>query len=413
MPANFNVNELIAVENQPGIMLYSLAVPIKEKKTLGEDWFNRLVRENFKLPTPPRIGNDFIKAFIAANNLSPINPRFPFQDTKTLVGIEVEVENVTHIDPNIPLCFWQIDEDGSLRNHGKEFKTYALPIKYAQLALEQLFRGLNPDIDFSSRTSIHVHLNVQGLTINQLLTLLFTYTTVENLLFKFAGASRRNSIFCTPITETNLVSGLDIRNSGYLANHFKGTWQKYSALNFNPVHTFGTVEFRQMPGTSDITKLCIWLELLSRIRLYSYQNNLATVLDVISNLNTNSQYYKFVDSIFGDLTPYLDTTTLLNDMERAVYICKNCTAVNKFHHDVINTWTNEESQTNKLFGRKKTPQTVLSKDQYQVFRQLFNEGSGGYNEYDFFFYIKAHSKEYIRAFPHLEGLIQLIKMTDL
>lgn len=385
-------------------MIPTLSIEKQTSKT-DKEWIETtLVRQAYRLPPIPQQDPIFVEKFINNNNLTFKNPEFPFADKKTRVGIEVEVENVSHININIPLCFWMVTEDGSLRNHGKEFKSFALPLSNAQLALEQLFAGLNPDIDFSSRTSIHVHVDVRGLSISQLLTLLFVYATMENLLFKFVGANRRNNIFCTPITETSLFSGLDIRKKSSLQNHFKHMWQKYSALNLLPIAMFGTVEFRQMPGTSDVTKLCIWLDLLSRMRLFAYRNDLTSVLSTISELNTTSQYRKFVEAVFGDLTAYLDTTSLLVDMEKAVYICKNCAAVNDFHQMVV-TSVNMESALAYLIGVPKSVKPILGEDHYKTFKTL--QQHSDLSEEDFYREIFTLNREYMVAYKMQDHIVML------
>ena len=334
---------------------------------IDSSWLEKTIFQLFKNGSPKTPENSYISSFLNANNILISGPKFEFGDPKTRVGIEVEVENVAHINPNIPLCFWEIAEDGSLRNHGKEFKTYAIPLQYSQVALEQLFQGLNPDIDFSQRTSIHVHIDVRKLTINELLGLLFTYTVIENLLFKFVGANRRNSIFCTPITETELLSGLDITSIENLLNHVQNVWQKYSALNILPIQNFGTVEFRQLPGTNDIMKICVWLELLSRLKVFTYKHPLAYIIDTINQLNNNSQYYKFVESIFGPYITYLDTTNLISDMEKAVYMCKTCTIANKFHQEIIKTPVQETSYLRKLFPVTEQVKNLMSDSLYAIF----------------------------------------------
>src|SRR5258708_1191940 len=138
----------------------------------------------FKVGAPSRVIPEHADEFVRLNKLEIISP-YKFADPKTLVGIEVEVENVMYINPNIPLAFWQITEDGSLRNNGREFKTLALPLKYVESALKQLSEGLNPNVDFSVRTSVHVHQDVRGMAMSQLIGLLLTYISVESLLFKF------------------------------------------------------------------------------------------------------------------------------------------------------------------------------------------------------------------------------------
>ncbi len=374
------------------------------KEETGTNWLEKKVRQVFNLGAPPKPDPEYVEKFIASQKLKLINPEFPFEDTKTLVGIEVEVENVTYINPNIPLCFWMIEEDGSLRNHGQEFKTLAIPTSHVQLALEQLFGGLNPDVDFSNRTSIHVHLNVQGLSIKQLLTLMFTYSVVENLLFKFAGANRRNSIFCVPITETRLFADLNISKSKYLRSHLTETWQKYSALNMIPISTFGTVEFRQMPGTRDVTKLCIWIDLLSRIRLFAYRNSLESVMQTIGELNTNSQYRRFIDQVFGNLAVYLDLTSLLPDMEKAVYIVKNCTATNEFHQKAL-AKLDPNSMLALRLGQQVNIAQILG-GYYPAFVSLRKTVTA--SDVDFYLYIRDNIKEYLRVYGANEEIKHML-----
>ena len=373
----------------------------KNEEQLSDNWLERKIRDTFQLPPMPKVEIKFIESFLNANKIPYTIPEFPFADIKSHVGLEVEVENVAYINPNIPLCFWQITTDGSLRNHGKEFKTFAIPIRYAQIALEQLFQGLNSDIDFSQRTSIHVHLDVRGTTINQLLSLLFVYSSVENLLFKFAGADRRNSIFCTPITETNLFRELNISNPQKLTSHFNAVWQKYSALNLLPISQFGTVEFRQFPGTNDLTKLCIWIDLLSRIKLYAYKHSLTNIMKNISELNTTSQYRKFVDSVFGELSVYLDTINLLNDMEKPVYICKNCMGINEFHSKVLESQDRTSSLLSK-FVSQKLVKHILREKYYKTFLKLYHETDKNQTEEEFYQSVQNMLIEYQRSFTHID-----------
>ena len=394
----------------PGLTEYNFdfTIPPIGKVPQGMN-LDKLVRDNFRLPPRPTQDASFITSFIHANSLDlQTAPVYPMCDLKVHVGLEVEVENVLSIQPNIPLCFWKIENDGSLRNHGREFKTVALPMKYAQTALTQLFAGLNPDIDFSHRTSIHVHLDVRGMTVSQVLGLLFTYAVVENLLFKFAGASRRNNIFCTPITETRLFTDLDIRNSKALFRHLQETWQKYSALNVLPIAQFGTVEFRQMPGTKDVMKLCIWLDLLAKIRLFAYKNSLSSILATISDLNTNSQYRRFVESIFGELISYLDASNLMMDMEKAVYICKNCAAVNEFHQMVIKIKT-PDSQLWTQLALPESFSTKLPPDLYEYFLILYKGNHDFQTEEEFYGTIQINLRDYARAFPNYLKLFSFIR----
>ena len=326
------------------------------------------IGEIFKVDPRIAITHEHIKQFSKHHPDLYKEPLYQFKDKNTLVGIEVEVENVLFIDPNIPLLFWEITEDGSLRNRGREFRTYPVPLGYVEPALRQLFSGLNEDVDFSRRTSIHVHLDVRQLTFSQAVGLLFTYAAVENVLFKFASGNRRNSIFCVPITETNLLSSFHTKPENLFLN-IGNYWQKYTALNLLPISKFGTFEFRQLPGTSNINQILLWLDMLSHLRIYAYRYPLEAIIKTIADLNTSSAYHNFIEDVFGPLSTYLDMSQLIVDMEKPCYVIKNSSVVNSFHHKVVSNINNNSSFA-KLW-RPKTPYTVSQRKALDYFKKNY------------------------------------------
>ena len=320
---------------------------VKKMKTKDVTLDGTKVADAFNIGSPKSISMQFGSKFLE-HNPHLISPTpYIFKTPKLLVGVEVEVENVQSIDPGLLLCFWDMTEDGSLRNNGREFRTWACPLLYVEPALRQLFYGLNHDVDFSKRCSIHVHIDVRQLTLSQLVGMMLTYTAVENLLFRFASLERRRNIFCVPVTETRLLTNTWADPINMLMG-INQIWQKYSALNMLPIQKFGTIEFRQMPGTANVKQLLIWIDLLSRLRVYAYKTPLKTIIETISSLNTSSRYRQFVESVFEELTVFLDTTSLLQEMEKPVSIVKNSTVTNLFHQWVANSKT-KDSSFNKIF----------------------------------------------------------------
>ena len=318
---------------------YEPAVVKKSKKIIKEDLSaDPTVASIFDIGAPDQLSYRVIQQFLSAYpELAKFLPTNNV--SKTLVGIEVEVENVLRIDQNIPLVFWRVAEDGSLRNNGREFKTVAIPSFIAPVVLHQLFNGLNDTIDFSRRTSIHVHLDARQLSPQQLTGLLFTYLCVENVLFKFADLSRRSNIFCVPLQESNLVydmKPMDLRSYTNIVDR----WHKYTALNLLTLAQFGTLEFRHLPGTNNVEKIITWIRLLTKLKIFAYRNSLDDIVSLICNLNTSSGYLKFLEGVFGSDVVYLDTTSLLNDMEKAVTTVKNSAIANPFH---ANLFTKETS----------------------------------------------------------------------
>lgn len=344
-------------------------LPTPKKKSVKEVSETNTIQEVFGISAPERLIPDHSTEFVRLNKLENATS-YKYADPKSLVGLEIEVENVMYIDPNIPLAFWKIAEDGSLRNNGREFKTLALPLNSVEPALTQLARGLNPNVDFSVRTSVHVHQDVRGMTLNQLIGMLLTYVSVENLLFKYAGNNRRNSIYCVPLADTDFLTRMDSREK--LMNMLRDVghnWHKYSALNLLPIRTFGTVEYRHMPGTLEVKKLLIWVDLLSRLKLYAYKHDYNSIVETITGLNTNSRYKEYVADVFGDLVLYLDTSNLQMDMEHGVFDVKNATVANKFHEVVTKSPLVAGSQA-AVYWKQKTLEEILDPKRLALFKSI-------------------------------------------
>ncbi len=351
---------------------------LKTSKTISEsDWKILKIGELFKRTIQPvePVSYELAEKFLNLHSHLRAKHPYVWKDPKVLVGVEVEVENVLFIEPNIPLCFWAITEDGSLRNRGREFKTKPLPLTYLEAALTQLFNGLNPDIDFSKRCSIHFHFDVRFMTIEQSVGLMLSYSAVENLLFKFVMGDRRKNIFCVPITETLLLHKQKGDAKSFILN-IKDYWHKYTALNLLPMGTLGTVEFRQMPGINDVQKLLIWADLLSRLRIFAYKHSLEDITNMVNQLNTTSEYRKFVESIFGELTIYLDMTALAHDMDKPVYVIKNSTMNNQYQRWLFKQKPVDNNFFSQIFI-KDTGFTKLTQKQLAALEELwvgFNAG---------------------------------------
>ena len=308
---------------------------IAETSTLGQI---------FKTRVPDLVPMDYLTSFIELHKL-PQSYEFP--DVKSIVGIEVEVENVKAIDVNVTLAFWRVTDDGSLRNNGKEFVSTPLRSQHIEPALEQLFKGLNSDIDFSGRTSIHVHLNARTFTPDNMCAFVMTYLVLENLLFKYVGNNRRSNIYCVPIQDTSIFDKLPKDWAANTIDHIRRSWSKYTALNLLPLGDKGTVEFRHMPGTTDIKKLLIWITMIQKIKLFAFQHTTKEVIALIGALNTNSEYRIFLERVLGDYYHYLDTSNLQTDMEEAVTLVKHCGISNDYHQNILNG-INRESAFGKL-----------------------------------------------------------------
>ena len=210
------------------------------------------------------------------------NDDIPHLSKDFYCGCEFEIESCKKIPDSLKKRLI-VDVDHSLRNNGHEFKTY--PCTFEQ-ALEH-FKFLHEtlvvgDEPFSERTSIHVHVNVAQFELEQLRQMVLTYALLEPLFFNFVGELRKESIFCVPLNYTYMPSI-------YKASLDKMVekWHKYTAFNLLPIKAqpdapgLGTVEFRHLYGTGDITVFKSWLTAIKQLYTWFVDNPTWNVLEKI------------------------------------------------------------------------------------------------------------------------------------
>lgn len=256
----------------------------------------------------------------------PFKGNYPVVDKNTYLGIEVEVENVQSFMQASP--YWRMTEDGSLRNDGREFITPPIRAWRIEQALTTLFdKQINRDVDFSERTSIHVHMNIRTLTVAQLEALVITYLLFERCLFNFVEKRRYNNVFCVPVCETQMGRYLDrlILNGNPIFQ-----WQKYTALNLLPITEKGTIEFRHMQGTQDIKKLMTWINLILCLKKFALRNDPEYIWHRVTSLNTTSEYRMFGEEVFGPLLEEIYTSNFNSEVEKGSIYIKNQCLTNSF-----------------------------------------------------------------------------------
>jgi hypothetical protein len=209
-----------------------------------------------------------------------------------IAGLECEIEEIiTHPVPS-PNNKWVVINDGSLRNCGFEYLSNPQKIEPLLKDFEWLHKNIkvNEKGDpFSSRTSIHVHVNISSMDAAAVRNLVLLYALYEECFFMLAKPERRDNIHCVPLSETHL--------SRYykhdIVNFFKN-WSKYTALNLKRMQDLGTVEFRHLHGTRDVNELSQWLYTLKN--LYT----LAKSVTINEKTLTDVSILKWFNTIFKD-----------------------------------------------------------------------------------------------------------------
>lgn len=195
------------------------------------------------------------------------------------IGIEIEVESTGDLLPAAPKGLWTTHEEGSLRGHAKEYVTecpvYNDAKKYDIIkALTDRFHEGLVDLE-TSRTSTHMHYNIQKWTFNQLYTLLCSYWLFENMLVKYMGGEHREgNHFCLRLEDaedlsTSLIR--DVRLKRHLESFYAHRELRYSAINLAAVPKFGSIEYRFMRCSVNGAELHHWTTVLARLTEMSKQ----------------------------------------------------------------------------------------------------------------------------------------------
>ena len=187
--------------------------------------------------------------------------------TRFLVGMELEIESLTEIKlpSNSPI---QVVEDHSLRNGGREF---LIPPSTPEKAMDYFKQIHGKWITyrkdaFSERTSIHIHVNCMMMEEETIRGFLYLYSIFEPVFFNYAGESRKYNIHCVPLGMTSMPSIYKQQLWDILC-----TWHKYTAFNMLPLKTLGTIEFRHLSGTNDVSYVAYWLRMINTLWMAAKQ----------------------------------------------------------------------------------------------------------------------------------------------
>lgn len=213
------------------------------------------------------------------------------------IGIEVEAENAATINSD----WWENTEDNSLRNGGIEFKThYGTRICHLPEALYELQRVATlKKFSFSERTSVHVHLDVRMMNVEEVRTMFLLYLLFEKALFRFAGQERQSNVFCVPYGESTFC----YKPTSFIA--LIRDAQKYTAINLHTITNFGTIEFRHMRGNVDSEYILTWVYILAHLRMFASRVPFNTFREQLIKLKTSSQFNHLKDSVFKGFSHFL------------------------------------------------------------------------------------------------------------
>ena len=205
------------------------------------------------------------------------------RNPKGEIGIEVEVEGGPW--PEDPPTNWVTHQDGSLRNGIEYVIRQPVAREKVRDSLSKLAAGLaNSRLNFSYRTSIHVHVNIQSLTVRQWVSYVAAFIVLEEALVDIVGPKRAGNKFCLRVCDADqpvqMIRG-GIRN-GDLHAVLRGDI-KYASMNVLASATHGTLEFRAMEGNLNVDWITAWADVLLAIKDYAIKVD--SPVEVVSDMS--------------------------------------------------------------------------------------------------------------------------------
>lgn len=235
------------------------------------------------------------------------------------VEIEIEGENLVPLeDPH-----WTTKKDGSLRGAFPEQAAeyvFKKPLSYDKVrpALESLADCLKDSkLNFSFRTSVHVHVNVQDMNMTQVLNFIYAYLLVEEPLMNFCGDERIGNRFCLRLSDAEgLVNTLNrmMERGDDALRAIEEEAVRYAAVNVAALRNYGSLEFRGMRGNLDVDILTTWVGTLHNLRKFACEMESP---DAIYAMFMEMGAARFFKEVVGEYAPKYRYAKLVKDVQRS------------------------------------------------------------------------------------------------
>jgi len=246
---------------------------------------------------------------------------FSLNKTDGLVGVEIEVESNNGVyrgfpptSPQIttPLSMWRAEVDNSLRGNSVEY-VLRKPLDTGQAieAVEHLrkaFKEQGTQVDDSFRAGVHIHLNFQEKTFQQLVLFSCLYYSLEEVLTEWCGSDRVGNHFCLrAIDAPGSVYEISksIKSKSFM--NFHNDEYRYAALNFTSLPKYGSLEFRAMSTKPDLKDVDKWIRVLSYLMEQSLKiNDTYTVLEQFSMVDYDNWLRQHLPHIYDEIKDQKD-----------------------------------------------------------------------------------------------------------
>jgi len=231
-------------------------------------------------------------------------------------GIEIEMEGSSL--PREVLGF-ETKKDGSLRGESYEYvfnhpKSLENSVKLLN-NMETRLLECQSIVNYSFRTSTHVHMNVSDMETNHILNIIYLYLLLEDVFVKYAGRSREGNRFCLRLKDAEGFLDALLYHFKYEDNLFELRQEnlKYASVNIAALRQYGSLEFRALAGTHSVEKIKPWLEALQNLRTFAseFENPLEIYNKYVENSNN---LFGLVQKIFEKNLPLFEYKNMHQDV---------------------------------------------------------------------------------------------------
>lgn len=228
---------------------------------------------------------------------------FGLRKTKGDVGIEIEMEARRPLPVDDIPSSWRHTTDGSLRGYSAEYVLRS-PVTFRNVpavlaALRRSIDAAGSEPVHSFRAGVHIHVNVQELTIHQVYLFIGMYFAFEKALIRYCGEDREGNMFCLSSDDAEYL--IDVLTRSRRRNYrldFPGDNVRYASLNVCALRRYGSVEFRSMETMPDLSKIKEWVDMLHCLKTYAL-----TRVNELADIPINMSHFGpegFARQVFGD-----------------------------------------------------------------------------------------------------------------
>lgn len=218
------------------------------------------------------------------------------------IGIEIEMEGPGVSEVSVRNK-WSAKTDGSLRGESVE---WVMPRPVGRNTVHERLSALTKAAKIcgarfqpSDRCGVHVHVNVQELTLDEVFKFITTYFILEPVLIRWCGEDREGNLFCLRGSDAEyLIRQLArVKEKHVTLIEIMSDELRYAALNVTSLPKYGSLEFRAMQTPEDLMVIETWVKVLLAIKDWSiHQPDCASIIEGMSGMG----WVEFARRVLGE-----------------------------------------------------------------------------------------------------------------